>query len=652
MKRLLFIVAVLCSFIGHAQKRFDSPTILDTYGPPSDVTQYVFTTSNNRIVTWTYTLRCDTIPSGMEHHSMPGWNGCWIPITGTYLGFKPPLRRTGDSIWLDTAMIPTNSQLNHQLAGYADTGMLHRVVDAFADETDTLQEQIDQKQPIGNYTQVLSINGQQLNLSNGGGMVTLPANTGPQGPQGLKGDKGDTGGNGDAGPKGDIGLQGIQGPTGNTGPQGLTGATGAQGPKGDVGATGPSGPTGATGATGLTGSTGPQGLTGATGSQGPIGLTGPTGATGPSGTAATISVGTVTTGAPGSSVVITNGGSSSAAVFNFTIPKGDPGTNGTNGAQGPQGNAGAAGQAATINIGTVSGLQAGSTPTVTNVGTSTAAVLNFAIPQGATGATGATGSAANVTSANVIAALGYTPYSNSNPNGYISTYTETDPTVPSYSKSLTAFSVIKSSTDPLYRPISYTPTMAEIVASLGYTPLKPSDTIGKWLAPASADLRYKAIGYVPAWSEITGKPTFATVASTGSYSDLINRPTYSTVATSGSYTDLTNKPTIPTYTAGTGIDITSNVISTTGLRAISLPDVTVAESAVVAISAGWRNITVTCTGVATGDRIQINPTTAPAGYAIGQAVATATNTLVIQVYAPLLAIGANYSILCKVIAFR
>ena len=192
--------------------------------------------------------------------------------------------------------------------------------------------------------------------------------------------------------------------------------------------------------------------------------------------------------------------------------------------------------------------------------------------------------------------------------------------------------------------------------------LKYTDTIGKWLTKATADLLYKPIGYAPAWSEVTGKPTlfsgsyvdltnkptYAAVASTGSYNSLIDRPTLF----SGAYSDLAGAPTIPNYTAGTGIAITSNVISTTGLTAVALPNVTIAENAIAVISAGWRNITVTCAGVVAGDRIQINPTTAPTGYAIGQAVATATNTLVIQVYAPLLAIGANYSILCKIAAFR
>lgn len=46
---------------------------------------------------------------------------------------------------------------------------------------------------------------------------------------------------------------------------------------------------------------------------------------GPQGDAATVAVGTVTTGAAGSSAAVTNSGTSSAATLNFTIPKGDKG---------------------------------------------------------------------------------------------------------------------------------------------------------------------------------------------------------------------------------------------------------------------------------------------------------------------------------------
>jgi len=67
-----------------------------------------------------------------------------------------------------------------------------------------------------------------------------------------------------------------------------------------------------------------------------------------------------------------------------------------------------------------------------------------------------------------------------------------------------------------------------------------------------------ANGFSGAWADITGKPTFATVATSGSYTDLLNKPalfdgtwtsltgkpTFATVATTGSYNDLLNKPAL------------------------------------------------------------------------------------------------------------
>lgn len=70
------------------------------------------------------------------------------------------------------------------------------------------------------------------------------------------------------------------------------------------------------------GEQGPQGIPGADGTdgeQGPQGVPG---------SAATINVGTVTTGNPGSSAAVTNSGTENAAIFNFLIPQGP---------QGPQG---------------------------------------------------------------------------------------------------------------------------------------------------------------------------------------------------------------------------------------------------------------------------------------------------------------------------
>jgi hypothetical protein len=100
-------------------------------------------------------------------------------------------------------------------------------------------------------------------------------------------------------------------------------------PRGDVGPQGLKGDTGLTGAKGDTGNTGPAGIQGPKGDTGTAGTNGTNGTNGANGAAATISVGTVTTGAPGSSAIVTNAGTTSAAVLNFTIPQGAAGTGGS-----------------------------------------------------------------------------------------------------------------------------------------------------------------------------------------------------------------------------------------------------------------------------------------------------------------------------------
>lgn len=164
--------------------------------------------------------------------------------------------------------------------------------------------------------------------------------TGPQGPQGLKGDTGETGATGpkgatgpqgpqglkgDTGAKGDKGDTGLTGPTGPQGPKGATGATGPQGPQGDVGPQGPKGATGATGPQGPQGKQGPQGLQGIQGVKGDTGAKGATGATGPQGPASTVKVGSVTSASYGTAPKVTNSGTSTAAVLDFVIPQGAPG---------------------------------------------------------------------------------------------------------------------------------------------------------------------------------------------------------------------------------------------------------------------------------------------------------------------------------------
>lgn len=282
-----------------------------------------------------------------------------------------------------------------------------------------------------------------------------PGEPGPQGPQGPQGDPGpqgpagQDGTPGEQGPKGDPGETGPEGPQG---PQGVPGPEGPQGPQGEPGKDGTSfqvlgrydsivdltdaHPTGTKGdayAVGvettdiyiwdvdgntwenigpLEGPAGPQGAQGPkgdTGDPGPQGPAGEDGQPGPAGQAATITVGTTTTGAPGTQAQVTNTGNQNAAIFNFTIPqgvqgpKGNPGPQGAKGDTGPQGEqgpqgmqgepgeTGPAGQAATITVGTTTTGEPGTEAQVTNSGTAQDAILNFTIPQGVPGPKGDTG---------------------------------------------------------------------------------------------------------------------------------------------------------------------------------------------------------------------------------------------------------------------
>ena len=202
---------------------------------------------------------------------------------------------------------------------------------------------------------------------------------------------------GSPGPQGQQGPQGVQGqpgPQGLTGPQGATGPQGSQGPKGDKGDRGtdgrefqitdtvnssgnlpvPSavyvgkayavgtvaprdiyvcvydgtnyvwqnegplqGPQGPQGPQGIQGQPGPQGIQGI---QGPKGDKGDQGEQGDQGVAATLAIGSVTTGDPGALAEATMSGSPQARVLNLTLPRGAVGSQGIQGVQGPKGDKG------------------------------------------------------------------------------------------------------------------------------------------------------------------------------------------------------------------------------------------------------------------------------------------------------------------------
>lgn len=183
-------------------------------------------------------------------------------------------------------------------------------------------------------------------------------------------------------------------PRGAQGVQGIQGPQGEQGEKGAQGDQGPAGQDGAQGIQGIQGIQGEQGPAGADGEDGEKGDKGEKGDPGDQGPAATIAVGTVATGAAGSSATVTNAGTATDAVLNFAIPRGNTGLQGD---QGP---------AATIAVGTVTTGAPGSNVIVSNSGTSGAAVLDFTIPRGQDG-TG-TGSVTSVAASGGVTGFEFT----------------------------------------------------------------------------------------------------------------------------------------------------------------------------------------------------------------------------------------------------
>lgn len=225
---------------------------------------------------------------------------------------------------------------------------------------------------------------------------------GPQGVPGIQGVPGEPGQKGDPGEPGPRGLQGIQGVPGEPGLDGLNGVS----PTVNIEAI--------TGGYRIT-------ITDAEGTHYCDILNGADGA------AATVSVGTVTTGAAGTPASVINSGTSSAAVLDFTIPQGIQGIQGVQGNPGQDGSDGTDGVSpevtvatitgghsititdadhpsgqtfnvmdgqdgmGTVTVGTTTTGQPGTQASVVNSGTPQNAILDFTIPQGDRGPQGLPG---------------------------------------------------------------------------------------------------------------------------------------------------------------------------------------------------------------------------------------------------------------------
>lgn len=161
--------------------------------------------------------------------------------------------------------------------------------------------------------------------------------------KGQKGEKGDPGERGEQGVQGEVGATGAQG---EQGIQGIPGEKGSDGvsPTVTVEATANGHKVSITDVGGtqsfdvLNGAKGEQGVAGEAGAKGEPGERGADGAKGDPGKAATITIGSVTSGVQAS---VENAGTANAAVLNFVLPKGEKGDTGL---QGVTGEAGAKGE--------------------------------------------------------------------------------------------------------------------------------------------------------------------------------------------------------------------------------------------------------------------------------------------------------------------
>jgi len=117
--------------------------------------------------------------------------------------------------------------------------------------------------------------------------------------------------------------------------------------------------------------------------------------------------------------------------------------------------------------------------------------------------------------------------------GYLKSYTETDPVFLAHSAcGITSTNILNwneaygwgnHATQGYLKSYTETDPVFAVHPSSGIT----SSNITNWNAAYSWGNHhglYRPISYVPSWSEVTDKPSFSTVATSGSYNDLTNKP--------------------------------------------------------------------------------------------------------------------------------
>jgi len=124
-------------------------------------------------------------------------------------------------------------------------------------------------------------------------------------------------------------------------------------------------------------------------------------------------------------------------------------------------------------------------------------------------------------------------------------------------------------------------------------------------------LKYDGANWVDgsvAYSEVTGTPTLATVATSGAYSDLSGTPSLATVATTGAYSDLSGTPTLGTAAALDVGTSANNVVQLDGSARLPAVD----GSQLINLPSGAATLgalsDVDTTGQAAGDLLKYDGT--------------------------------------------
>lgn len=356
------------------------------------------------------------------------------------------------------------------------------------------------------------------------------------------------------------------------------------------GPVGPRGPQGERGEQGLPGERGPEGLPGRDGRDGQDGQ------------AATLSVASTSTLPAGSAATVTNVGTTSQASLAFGIPKGDKGDTGA---------AGADGDAATIAVGQVETLEPNQQAYVVNVGSTSQAIFDIGIPKGQKGDSGSGSgdmTAATYDPNGTVAAAGGIPdYVDSN-GGKIDTI-EVNGTPQTITNKTVDISVPTKTSDLTNDGSDNTSTyveadeLATVATSGSY-----SDLLNKPTIPAAqVNSDWNANSGV---AQILNKPSLATVATSGSYNDLSNKPTIPTV-NDATLTIQKNGTTVDTFSANASSNKTVNITVPTSFSDLSgtITNSQIASSTIERDRVKWSTFRYSFTATSDGNGFAPVPNT-------------------------------------------